>query len=157
ARVVRSGSWRLARLLALGVPHKDKNMLTRRAPWWSGPANAGGGAALTVRKPSGDERRRMMRPALRGITMSAAVTLLAGTAGAQGAKPLKKCPADSVVSGTVCMDTYEASVWRVPGPTTINKSLVSKIQQGKATAADLAKGGATQLGVAGHDYAPCAD
>src|SRR5262249_46826980 len=40
--------------------------------------------------------------------------------------------------------------------TTINKSLVSKIQQGKATAADLADGGATQLGLVSGDYAPCA-
>ena len=68
-----------------------------------------------------------------------------------------KHPADSVVSGTVCMDKYEASVWRVPGPTTINKKLVKKIQQGKAKAADLAAGGATQLGVGSDNYAPCAD
>jgi len=99
-----------------------------------------------------------MRRAVRGIAVPAALVLLAGAAWAQGAKPLEKCPADSVVSGTVCMDTYEASVWRVPNPTTANKSLVSKIQQGKATAADLAAGGATQLGIGGtDDYAPCAD
>jgi formylglycine-generating enzyme required for sulfatase activity len=97
-----------------------------------------------------------MRHALREVAVSAALILLAGTAWAQDAKPLKKCPADAVVSGTVCMDTYEGSVWRVPNPTTTNKSLVSKIQQGKATAADLAKGGATQLGVSSADYAPCA-
>jgi len=30
------------------------------------------------------------------------------------AKPLKKCAVDAVVSGTVCIDKYEASVWRVP-------------------------------------------
>jgi len=98
-----------------------------------------------------------MNHAVRGIAMSAALVLLAGTAGAQGAKPLKKCPVDSVVSGTVCMDTYEASVWRVPNSTTTNKSLVSKIQQGKATAALLGAGGATQLGLVFFDYAPCAD
>ncbi len=98
-----------------------------------------------------------MRHAVRGFTVSAALTLLAGTAWAQGAKPLKKCPLDAVVAGTVCMDTYEASVWRVPGPTTINKSLVKKIQDGKATAALLTAGGATQLGVSSDDYAPCAD
>ncbi len=61
------------------------------------------------------------------------------------------------MAGTVCMDTYEASVWRVPNPTTINKSLVKKIQQGKATAAHLAAGGATQVGLVFDDYAPCAD
>jgi len=88
--------------------------------------------------------------------MSAALMLLAGTAGAQGAKPLTRCAPDAVVSATVCMDKYEASVWRVPASTTINKSLVAKIQQGKATAANLAAGGATQLGVSGNDYAPCA-
>jgi hypothetical protein len=97
-----------------------------------------------------------MNQAARRITLSAALVLLGGTAGAQGAKPLKKCPPDSVVSGTVCMDTYEASVWRVPGPTGVNKSLVAKIQAGNATAADLAAGAATQLGLAPGDYAPCA-
>ena len=64
---------------------------------------------------------------------------------------------DAVVAGTVCMDTYEASVWRVLNPATTNKGLVKKIQQGKATLADLAKGGATQLGVSSDDYAPCVD
>ena len=89
--------------------------------------------------------------------MAAALMLLTSTAGAQGAKPLKKCPLDAVVSGTVCMDKYEASVWRVSDPAGVNKGLVKKIQQGKATAADLAAGGATQLGAASDDYAPCAD
>jgi formylglycine-generating enzyme required for sulfatase activity len=56
------------------------------------------------------------------------------------------------------MDTYEASVWRVPSPTTVNRSLVAKIQQGRATAADLAAGGAAQLGIGRtDDYAPCTD
>src|SRR5262249_16337902 len=53
-----------------------------------------------------------------------------------------KCPADSVKVGNNCIDTYEASVWQID-PT--NKSLVNKVQQGKATLADLTKGGATQL------------
>jgi formylglycine-generating enzyme required for sulfatase activity len=44
--------------------------------------------------------------------------------------------------GNVCIDLYEASVWQID-PT--NKSLVNKVQQGKATLADLTKGGATQL------------
>jgi formylglycine-generating enzyme required for sulfatase activity len=56
------------------------------------------------------------------------------------------------------MDKYEASVWRVPSPTTSNSGLVAKIKRGKATAAALAAGGATQLGVRlPDDYAPCAD
>ena len=97
-----------------------------------------------------------MRQLSRAMMMVATV-LLASTAEAQGAKPLTKCAPDAVVAGTVCMDKFEASVWRVAGPTTINKGLVKKIQQGKAKVADLAKGGATQLGTPSDDYAPCAD
>ena len=67
------------------------------------------------------------------------------------------CGDDAVVAGTVCMDTYEASVWRVPNPTTTNASLVTKIQQGKATETNLMRGGATQLGTEFDDYAPCTD
>lgn len=94
----------------------------------------------------------------RTTTMTIGMALVATMAHAQGATPLKKCAADAVISGTVCMDTYEASVWRVPGPTTINAALVQKIQQSKATAAMLVAGGATQLGVgAADDYAPCAN
>jgi len=56
------------------------------------------------------------------------------------------------------MDKYEASVWRVPNPTTTNRVLVARIQQGTATAADLANGGATHLGVQStQDYLPCGD
>jgi hypothetical protein len=101
-----------------------------------------------------------MTTTFRGLTLSVALALLASTAVAAGppGEPLTKCPADSVVSGTVCMDKYEASVWRVPNPTTTNKSLVKKIQQGKAKATDLATGGAVQLGIGfTDDYAPCAD
>ena len=81
----------------------------------------------------------------------------AASAAAQGAKPLAKCAPDAVAAGTVCMDKYEASVWRVPLPATANKSLVKKIQQGKVKLADLSKGGAMQLGTTVDDYAPCAD
>ena len=59
------------------------------------------------------------------------------------------------MSGAVCMDKYEASVWRVADPLGTNTGLVKKIQQGKATAADLAAGGATPLGTAGNNFAPC--
>ena len=68
--------------------------------------------------------------------------------------PVRRCAPDAVVAGTVCLDRYEASVWRVPDPTT-NAVLVRKIQLGIATRADLTAGGATQLGLVG-DYAPCA-
>jgi formylglycine-generating enzyme required for sulfatase activity len=53
-----------------------------------------------------------------------------------------KCPPDSVKVGNVCVDTYEASAWQIPPS---NTSLVKKVQEGKVTLADLAKGGATQL------------
>jgi Sulfatase-modifying factor enzyme 1 len=54
-----------------------------------------------------------------------------------------KCPADSVKVGNVCVDLYEASVWQIDP--IANPSLVKKVQQGKATLADLTGGGATQL------------
>ncbi len=98
-----------------------------------------------------------MERVLRSVGVSAAVVLLASAAVAAGppSGPLKKCPVDSVISGTVCMDKYEASVWRVDP--IMNASLVKKIRQGKATLADLTAAGATPLGTAGDDYAPCAD
>jgi len=71
--------------------------------------------------------------------------------------PLTKCPKDAVVSGSTCMDTYEASVWQVPNALGVNQGLVTKIRNGTATAAASTAGGATQLGVAVDDYAPCAD
>jgi len=83
--------------------------------------------------------------------------LLAGTAQAQGAKVLKKCPADAVVSGTVCMDKYEASVWRLTDPLGAGAGLVKKVKAGKATAELLTAAGATQLGTASDNFAPCTD
>jgi formylglycine-generating enzyme required for sulfatase activity len=100
-----------------------------------------------------------MRYISNGIAV-AAVVLVAGAAGASGppSGPLARCPVDAVVSGTACMDKYEASVWRVPNPLGVNRSLVRKIQQGQATTALLMAGGATQLGIGNRDdYAPCAD
>ena len=71
--------------------------------------------------------------------------------------PVRRCPGDAVAAGTVCLDKYEATVWRVPNPTTTNVGLVNKIRTGKASAADLTAGGAAQLGTASNDYAPCAE
>jgi formylglycine-generating enzyme required for sulfatase activity len=54
------------------------------------------------------------------------------------------------------MDTYEASVWRVPDPASANTRLVAKIKNGTATLAALTAGGATLLGTpTDHDYTPC--
>jgi formylglycine-generating enzyme required for sulfatase activity len=105
-----------------------------------------------------------MRHVSNGIAMAVAVALLAGAAGAAvpPSGPLTRCPVDAVLSGAGCMDKYEASVWRVPNPTTTNTALVRRIRLGRATQADLTAGGATQLGTAGNpafgvspDYAPC--
>jgi hypothetical protein len=83
--------------------------------------------------------------------------LFAQSAAAQGGKPLTECAPDAVVSGTLCMDRYEASAWRVPNATTANRSLVERIQNGTATLADLIAGDAVHLGVTADDYAPCLD
>jgi formylglycine-generating enzyme required for sulfatase activity len=58
----------------------------------------------------------------------------------------RRCPMDSVRVGDTCIDKYEASVWQVPDPTGANRSLVNKLQKGRATLADLTAAGATQLG-----------
>ncbi len=55
------------------------------------------------------------------------------------------------------MDTYEASVWRIPDPLGTNKGLVRKVKRGKATVAKLTAAGATRLGEVIDDYAPCDD
>src|SRR5215470_7582356 len=101
---------------------------------------------------------------MRRTTGALAVLLVMGVGGVATAEaagipalPLRQCAADAVVAGTICLDRYEASVWRVPNPTTTNAILVRRIQLGRATQADLMAGGATQLGTASADYAPCAD
>ena len=99
-----------------------------------------------------------MRQVSLGITVSAALMLLlVGAAGAAPGRPLTTCPVDAVASGGGCMDKYEASVWRVPNPTTANTELVGKIKSGMATVVDLTAGGATPLGTGSDDYAPCAE
>ncbi len=90
------------------------------------------------------------------MNVAAAAGLLMCVAGAAVAGPVRRCAVDAVMAGTVCLDKYEASVWRVPNPRTTNARLVTKIRNGTATEADLTAGGATQLGTAGDDYAPCA-
>ena len=57
----------------------------------------------------------MKRTTVKG---SLAVGLVMGVVGAAVAGfptfAVRKCGADAVVAGTVCLDRYEASVWRVP-------------------------------------------
>lgn len=89
---------------------------------------------------------------LLAVVMSATLAAAAGFP----TFPVRRCSPDAVLAGTVCVDRYEASVWRVPDPTATNANLARKIQLGRATRDDLVAGGATQLGTAGNDYAPCA-
>jgi len=96
-----------------------------------------------------------MRAVLRAITIVTALALLTGPAAAQSAKPLKRCPADSVAAGTVCIDTYEASVWYIPSGGS-NASLVRRVKSGKVSLADLVAGQASQVGVVGNVPFPCA-
>lgn len=55
------------------------------------------------------------------------------------------CSPDAMQVGPVCVDTYEASVWSIPAAQT---RLIRKVQDGKATLADLTAGGATQVSAA---------
>jgi formylglycine-generating enzyme required for sulfatase activity len=99
----------------------------------------------------------MMKRSILEVGLAVGLVIDVASASAAGFPtfPVTRCAADAVLAGPVCLDTYEASVWRVPNPTTTNASLVRKIQLGRATAADLTAGGATQLGTAVDDYAPC--
>jgi hypothetical protein len=101
----------------------------------------------------------MMQRSILKVALGVGLAMSVSSAAAAGLVPfpLRRCGADAVVAGTVCLDRYEASVWRVPNPTTTNVILARKIQLGRATRADLAAGGAIQLGTASDDYAPCAD
>ena len=55
--------------------------------------------------------------------LSLALPALAGTL---------KCPADSVKVGTVCIDTYEASVWQLPaGSRLLTKFSVQRQKAGR--------------------------
>lgn len=111
---------------------------------------------MSSQKRARAERGAMTR-AMTGANAAAGIAGVLAVALATQTHAASKCPADSVRSGTGCMDKYEASIWKVPNATTTNKGLVNRIQKGKATPADLTGGGATQLGVAGYDYAPCND
>jgi hypothetical protein len=69
-----------------------------------------------------------------------------GVAGPPGPAFPITCPPDSVLTGTTCIDKYEASVWAIPAEQT---GLIKMVQDGKATLADLMTDGATQQGAVG--------
>jgi len=95
---------------------------------------------------------------LRPIGLSLVALIWAVAAQAAPPKdPPTKCALDAVLVGAGCMDTYEASVWRIPDPFGANKGLVKNVKKGKAEMQDLIDGGATQLGTVSDNYAPCTD
>jgi formylglycine-generating enzyme required for sulfatase activity len=102
-------------------------------------------------------RRGIARTVWRVLAVRIVLTATSGTAADLPPDLRAECGPEAVEAGAACVDQYEASVWRVPAPTTANAGLVAKIKQGEATLADLQAGGATQLGARGDDYAPCAD
>jgi len=90
--------------------------------------------------------------------LAVAGLLLAPAAQAAPPKdPPTKCAPDAVLVGSVCIDTYEASMWRIPDPFGANKGLVKNVRKGKAELQDLLDGGATQLGVGSDNYTTCLD
>ena len=98
-----------------------------------------------------------MKRRVTGILLALAPIAAIASASDFPRTPLNRCAPDAVAAGTACIDRYEETVWRVADATTTNASLVGKIQHGRATRADLIAGGATQLGTAVDDYAPCRD
>lgn len=84
---------------------------------------------------------------------SLAAAILVGATPPASAQ-VARCTPDMVHGGSFCIDRYEASVWSIPASA---KSLIKKVQKGKAKLSDLTGGGATELGTAGDNYALCND
>jgi len=63
------------------------------------------------------------------------------------------CPPDSVPSGGLCVDRYEASIWDIPAA---RVDVICKVIEGTATRRDLAIPGVRQVGYPGapFDHAP---
>src|SRR4029450_12912384 len=103
-----------------------------------------------------DERSKeiMMKRILIQVFLAVGLVMGAASAAVGGFRAIPvRCGIDAVVAGTVCLDRYEASVWRVPDPSTTNATLVRRIQRGVATRAELTAGGATRLGMASDAHA----
>jgi Sulfatase-modifying factor enzyme 1 len=82
-----------------------------------------------------------MRSPVKLRSMPLAAALLAGIA-TMPTGAVAKCAPDAVAVGTVCVDRYEGSVWRIPPS---QKTLVAKVVKGRAQLADLTAGGAEQM------------
>jgi len=79
----------------------------------------------------------------RSVAIALAAIAFAFVASAPCGAMTLKCPPDSVKVGTICVDTYEASIWQIPPS---NADLIKRVQAGKATLNDLTTGGAVELG-----------
>jgi hypothetical protein len=88
--------------------------------------------------------RRIARRVWRVLAVRFVLTATSGSAADLPPDAKVLCGPDAVTAGTVCLDQYEASVWRVPAPSTATAGLVAKIQQGDACSR-MEAGGATQL------------
>lgn len=81
-----------------------------------------------------------------GITpIGSACQLQLASVGGTEPPPLPTCPSDSVKSGNVCVDKYEASVWDIPPGAT---AVIQHVKDGTVTLAELTGAGAVQKGVA---------
>jgi len=67
--------------------------------------------------------------------------------------PPLSCPPDAVISGSLCVDKYEASLWQIPPAST---TLIQQVKDGTATLADLTSGGAVQVGCTSAPYSHAA-
>jgi hypothetical protein len=78
----------------------------------------------------------------------AAATLTAMVLAITVTRASAACASDSVESGTVCVDKYEASVWYVPPVnTTLTNALIRRIRNGNVTLGNLTSPAAVAAGV----------
>jgi hypothetical protein len=97
------------------------------------------GSRWAERRAIHDQRRSMRSVIVAAVGVVVSLGFLVQPVAAAG------CAADSVESGTVCIDKYEASVWRVPPTAT---SLIARIRNGTVSLANLTSAaGVIQLGL----------
>jgi hypothetical protein len=149
--------WTKSKQSYVTIPGDARQYTENATPSATQQCPAGDVRVRTRLRANNREERKMMKQSIMKGYLALALVMAAASAAVADFPiiPVRKCAADAVMAGTVCLDRYEASVWRVPDPTTTNAGLVRKIRLGRATRADLDAGGATQLG-ATVDYAPCA-
>jgi hypothetical protein len=68
---------------------------------------------------------------------------------ARGLPLARRCPPDSVLSGGLCVDRHEATLWEIPAE---QVDLICKVIEGTATSRDLTVPGVRQLGFTGPPF-----